>query len=75
MRKAYEERLISLLDAGVASGELDVEDTRIAAYAILAMLTGACTSYRPDGRLSPDQVAQYQLKLALHGCAKTVPNS
>lgn len=75
MRKAYEERLISLLDAGVASGELDVEDTRIAAYAILAMLTGACTWYRPDGRLSPYQVVQHHLKLVLHGCAKTAPNS
>ena len=68
LRRAYEARLIGVLDEGVASGALLVADTRIAAYAILAMLTGACTWYRPEGRLSKPELLALHADLVLRGC-------
>ena len=68
MRRSYEERLIVLLDEGVAAGEVSLRDTRVAAYAILAMLTGACTWYKPDGRLTKAEMVALHTDLVLHGC-------
>jgi AcrR family transcriptional regulator len=68
LRRAYEARLITLLDNGVAAGVLHLPDTHIAAYAILAMLTGACTWYKPRGRLSKADVVALHTDLVLRGC-------
>ena len=70
LRRSYEARLIALLDAGVAAGELEVADTRIAAYAALAMLTGVCTWYRPGGRLSKEALVSIHADLMLDGLRK-----
>ena len=67
MRRSYEERLIVLLDEGVAAGEVSLRDTRVTAYAILAMLTGACTWYKPDGRLTKAEMVALHTDLVLHG--------
>jgi AcrR family transcriptional regulator len=67
MRQAYENRLIGLLDAGVAAGALAVADTRIAAYALLAMLTGVCTWYKPEGRLNRAELVALHVELAMSG--------
>ena len=72
MRRAYEERLIELLEEGVAAGEMDLRDTRIAAYAILAMLTGACTWYKPDGRLTKAEMVDLHTDMVLHGCVSSL---
>lgn len=68
MRRLYEERLVALLRAGAATHEFEIADPRITAYAILAMLTGACTWYRPDGRLTRAEIVQFHTDLVLHGC-------
>ncbi|SUE42732.1 TetR/AcrR family transcriptional regulator [Roseomonas gilardii] len=68
LRRLYEGRLIALLDDGVAAGEFALADTRVAAYAMLAMLTGVCTWYRPDGRLVPEEVVRLHTELVLAGC-------
>ncbi|MBX6744915.1 MAG: TetR/AcrR family transcriptional regulator [Acetobacteraceae bacterium] len=67
MRRDYEGRLIALLEAGVAAGALEVADSRITAYAILAMLTGVCTWYRPGGRLSKEELVALHTALVLDG--------
>jgi AcrR family transcriptional regulator len=67
LRRDYEARLITLLDDGVAAGRLHLPDTHIAAYAILAMLTGACTWYKPEGRLAKSEVVAMHTDLVLHG--------
>jgi hypothetical protein len=67
LRRSYEARLITLLDDGVASGEFEVADTRIAAYATLAMLTGVCTWYRPTGRLGKEALVAIHTDLVLDG--------
>ena len=68
MRRAYEERLIALLESGMSTGEFGIRDPRITAYAILAMLTGACTWYKPEGRLSKAEVVELHTGLVLRGC-------
>jgi AcrR family transcriptional regulator len=67
MRHAYEKRLIDILDRGVAAGRFEVADTRIGAFAIIAMLTGICTWYRPDGPLGPEQIVQLHTDLVMRG--------
>ena len=50
LRRAYEERLASILEA------VPVEEPKVTAMAIIAMLTGVATWYRAEGRLGPDAV-------------------
>ncbi len=60
LRRDYEDRLETILRAGVDVGDFDVPDTRIATFAVIAMLTGVNTWYRAGGRLSLLEVtAQY----------------
>jgi AcrR family transcriptional regulator len=67
MRRSYEEKLIALLEEGAAEGTLAVSDPRIAAYAMLAMLTGVCTWYKPSGRLNRAEIVALHVDLALDG--------
>ncbi|MEX0319307.1 MAG: TetR/AcrR family transcriptional regulator [Ruegeria sp.] len=57
LRRAYENELEAILQDGVAQGQFDVPDPRIATLGVIAMLTGVNTWYRPEGRLSGEQVA------------------
>lgn len=70
MRRAYEARLIGLLESGVAEGALVVPDPRVAAFALLAMLTGVCTWYRPDGRLGKPALVALHVTLAMAGVTR-----
>ena len=56
LRRSYEGELEDILRDGVAEGVFAPADIRIATMAVIAMLTGVTTWYRPAGRLSPDQV-------------------
>lgn len=58
LRRAYEDALADILRAGVASGEFDVPEPKIAAMAVIAMLTGVNTWYRETGRLSLSEVEE-----------------
>ena len=58
LRHAYEDALEAILTDGVAAGVFRIADTRIAMLAVIAMLTGVNTWYRPQGRLSADEVAR-----------------
>jgi len=39
----------------------------MATFAIIAMLTGVCTWYREDGRLSQDALVDVHVRLVLEG--------
>lgn len=67
MRHDYEARLIGLLEEGVAAGLLAMRDVRVSAYAMLAMLTGVCTWYKPSGRLDRAAIVALHTELALDG--------
>ncbi len=56
MRKRYEAELVAILDEGAMLGDFTLPDTKLAAMAIIAMLTGVNTWYREGGRLSRERV-------------------
>lgn len=65
LRNAYEKELRQILRDGVASGDFDIDDTRLTAMAIIQMVTGVIVWFRPDERLSVDQVTQTYLTMVL----------
>ncbi|MGY3603534.1 MULTISPECIES: TetR/AcrR family transcriptional regulator [unclassified Bradyrhizobium] len=69
LREAYERRLADILEEGVAQGVFELVDVQVATFAILAMLTGPCTWYRPGGRLSKEAIIATHEKLVLSGIA------
>jgi AcrR family transcriptional regulator len=69
LRRQYEGKLMGLLEKCVADGSLDILDLQVTTYAILAMLTGACTWYKPEGRLSKADVVELHTDLVLCGCS------
>ena len=56
MRHRYEAHLDSLLIRGRDAGAFVVPDTKLASFALIAMLTGVNTWYREGGRLSLERV-------------------
>jgi AcrR family transcriptional regulator len=69
LRGAYEQRLAAILAEGVAEGEFEVVDIQVATFAILALLTGICTWYRPGGRLTKQAIVAAHEKLVLSSVA------
>lgn len=57
LRGEYEQRVETVLRAGVLQGVFAVPDPKLTTMAIIAMLTGVTTWYREGGRLSRDAVA------------------
>ncbi len=56
LRRRYEDELEAILRAGQAEGSMALPDTKLAAMALIAMLTGVNTWFREGGRLSRDRV-------------------
>jgi AcrR family transcriptional regulator len=67
LRGAYEQRLAGILADGVEQGTFEVGDIQVATFAILALLTGLCTWYRPGGRLTREAIVVAHEKLVLSG--------
>lgn len=63
LRRAYEDALQAILDAGRAEGSMTLREPRITAMALIAMLTGVTTWYRADGRLDRAAVEALYLDL------------
>ncbi len=70
LRRVYEQQLIGILEQGAASGEFVVGDAQVAAFGILAMLTGVCTWFRPDGRLTTQQVIAVYTEMVATGIVR-----
>ncbi|CAN7212878.1 TetR/AcrR family transcriptional regulator [Variovorax sp. LjRoot130] len=60
----FYDRLFPLLEEARSDGDLDFQDTRITAFAALSLPGFLYSWYRPDGRLSPDEVIAQLSKLA-----------
>lgn len=56
LRRRYETRLETILRRGIAAGVFDLPEPRIAAMALIGMLTGVNTWFREAGRLRLDEV-------------------
>lgn len=57
-RKAHDAELETLLREGVAAGEFKITDIKLAVFAILGACLWVYQWYRPDGRLSPEKIAE-----------------
>ncbi len=66
-RRRYEELFRGILNEGVESGEFRVVDVGAVSNALLGMLNWMHYWYRPDGRLTPDEIAEVFTDLALNG--------
>lgn len=66
LRRAFDRKLIALLEAGVANGEFSIEDVPLTALAIGGIVGWAPVWYRPNGRLSKQDVTQQLAGLALN---------
>jgi AcrR family transcriptional regulator len=60
-RDSYEAVLIGIL------APFPGTDSRVAAKAIIAMLTGVCTWYRPGGRLTIEEITALYVRLVMDG--------
>jgi AcrR family transcriptional regulator len=67
LRGAYEQRLAQILAEGVSEGVFEVADIQVATFAIISLLTGLCTWYRPGGRLTREAIVAAHEKLVLSG--------
>jgi AcrR family transcriptional regulator len=69
-RDAYETRFRETIDDGVSVGAFRATDPAIAATFVLTALNGIATWFRPDGRLSPDRIADHYVELALRSLSE-----
>jgi AcrR family transcriptional regulator len=67
LRTDYEAIVIAILAEGAKRGIFRINDAQVVAYAIIAMLTGICEWYRPDGRLSRDELVGIYLQQVMGG--------
>lgn len=63
LRRRYEDHLGAILRRGVATGVFQIGDTKVATFAIIAMLTGLTTWYRDGGRLPLPQIERIYIDL------------
>lgn len=72
LRRRYEDILTEILRAGVEAGAFRVPDPRIAAFAVLAMLTGVGTWFNDGGRLGKRELIEQYTQLVLQ-CVGAAP--
>ena len=65
LRTAYQKELRAILRDGAESGRLAVDDVGLTAMAIIQMITGVIVWFRPDERLSVEEVSRTYLAMTL----------
>ncbi|MCL4747234.1 MAG: TetR/AcrR family transcriptional regulator [Burkholderiaceae bacterium] len=65
MRREIDARLRSLLNAGIATGDFDIDDPSLTGLIIAGMMSFAFAWYRDGGRLSAQEVTEYIVAMAL----------
>lgn len=65
LRGAYEKELRVILRDGVEQGIFAIDDVGLAAMAILQMISGVIVWFRPDGKLSVEDVTRTYLAMAM----------
>jgi AcrR family transcriptional regulator len=73
--REYESRLSDILRTGTTDGSFNVIDVEVATRVILAMLTGVCAWYRPDGRLTKQAIAEIHEALLFRGLLHATPRT
>ncbi|MDB5235281.1 MAG: TetR family transcriptional regulator [Hymenobacter sp.] len=67
LRDRYEAAFRGLIQQGIAAGELHAPDAAFAALTLLASLNWLPAWYRPDGKLTPDEIAHRLAEQLLGG--------
>ncbi len=67
LRQAYEEKFRTVLRTGIAAGEFAPTDVKFAAVTVLSALNWMHLWYKPDGGLTPSQLAQQLSSMLLQG--------
>ena len=67
LRDQYEMLLQGLLEEGMEQGVFRRVDRKVASYALIAMCTEVATWFRPDGRLSVQQVIDLYTQMITDG--------
>lgn len=70
MRREYEARLAAILDEGMREGIFAEQDVAVTTFILIGMLTGICDWYRPDGRLSEQEILAIYDRLVMTGVKK-----
>jgi AcrR family transcriptional regulator len=65
LRDAYDRRVIAILEVGRATGVFEVADPKVAAFVLIAMLTGVCAWYKPGGKRSKEWLVKVHVDMAL----------
>jgi hypothetical protein len=66
-QEEYENNFRQLIQTGQTNGELRVTDVSLTARTLLASLNGLPGWYKPEGKLSPVQIADHIADLFLRG--------
>jgi AcrR family transcriptional regulator len=69
LRDQYEQRFVDIIEQGVADGSFVAPDSKITAWAILAVGTSTSRWFRLDGRLQLEDIASLYTELMLNGLA------
>lgn len=69
-RDRYEARFRALIAEGIGNGAFAETDPAMAATFILTALNGISAWYRPDGRLSPERIADHYADLCVRALAE-----
>jgi AcrR family transcriptional regulator len=70
MREDYEGRFINIIEKGMTAGEFQTVDSKFMMLAILSSLNWTHNWYKPNGGLSPKEVAKKLSNLILNGLKK-----
>ena len=65
MRRAFDHRLVAILQDGVGAGEFQVEDVHLTALAIGGIVGWSQVWYRPAGRLTREEASDGVASLVL----------
>ncbi|MFU0506609.1 TetR/AcrR family transcriptional regulator [Pseudaminobacter sp. NGMCC 1.201702] len=65
LRTTYEKELRQILRDGTETGAFLVDDIELTAIAIIQMITGVIVWFRPDERLSVEEVAETYLEMTM----------
>ena len=65
LRARYEKELRQILRDGAEDGSFVIEDVGLTAMAIIQMITGVIVWFRPDERLSVDEVTKSYLAMTM----------
>jgi AcrR family transcriptional regulator len=75
MRRAYEQKLITILKAGAAAKVFAVADAQTTAFGILSMLSGICTWFNPKGRLSKEKICTIYVQMVQRSVSDAGPRA